>query len=148
MAGSIMPSGGADPQDWYYLNYSMPGALSRRMQRDRICDPLWPVYGCKTAALQSGGVALVNPFGVGQGEPTDVIPKEELPPQWWDEWAELFRLEEYAQEVIDSDTESLPPMQSNGSLMTLAKTAAFYGLGIGILYLALEAVNKKIGVGA
>ncbi len=146
MAGSIMPSGGADPQDWYYLNYSMPGALSRRMERNRICDPLWPVYGCKTAALQSGGVALVNPFGVGQGEPTDVIPKEELPPQWWDEWAELFRLDEYAQENIDRDTATPPKAESDSSLMKSATTLVVYGLVAGILYLGLGVVNKKIGM--
>ena len=65
---NILPSGGADPQDWQYLEYSMPGALSRRMTNTRVCDPLWPVFGCKT----SGEI----------GVHTDVVPLYELPPQY------------------------------------------------------------------
>ncbi len=80
---NILPSGGADPQDWQYLEYSMPGSLSRRMNNARVCDPLWPVFGCKT----SGEI----------GVHTDVVPLNELPPQYQadeevesdaDEWTE------------------------------------------------------------
>ena len=65
---NILPSGGADPQDWQYLEYSMPGALSRRMTNTRVCDPLWPVLGCKTSDEI--------------GEHTAVVPKNELPLQY------------------------------------------------------------------
>ena len=33
-----LPSGGADPQDFVYLE-TMPGALARRMTNLRTCDP-------------------------------------------------------------------------------------------------------------
>jgi len=61
----------------------MPGSLSRRMNNARVCDPLWPVFGCKT----SGEI----------GVHTDVVPLNELPPQYQadeevesdvDEWTE------------------------------------------------------------
>ena len=43
-----MPSSGADPQDFYYINYAMPGAYARHMYETRTCDPLWNTFGCKT----------------------------------------------------------------------------------------------------
>ena len=54
MADTILPSSGADPQDFYYLNYSMPGSFSRRMYEERTCNPLWPTFGCKTDPLVIG----------------------------------------------------------------------------------------------
>jgi len=56
----ILPSSGADPQDWYYLFYSMPGSTARRIGEERVCNPLWNVYDQVTA----------------------VVPKDELPPQY------------------------------------------------------------------
>jgi hypothetical protein len=64
----IMPSSGADPQDWYYLFYSMPGSTARRIGEERVCNPLWNVYGCREAQ---------EPDQV-----TAVVPKDELPPQY------------------------------------------------------------------
>ena len=64
----ILPSSGADPQDWYYLFYSMPGSTARRIGEERVCNPLWNVYGCREAQ---------EPDQV-----TDVVPKDELPPQY------------------------------------------------------------------
>jgi hypothetical protein len=64
----ILPSSGADPQDWYYLFYSMPGSTARRIGEERVCNPLWNVYGCREA---------VEPDQV-----TAVVPKDELPPQY------------------------------------------------------------------
>tara|TARA_R110000824_G_scaffold344543_1_gene531150 strand:+ start:1146 stop:1505 length:360 start_codon:yes stop_codon:yes gene_type:complete len=56
-----LPSGGADPQDFYYLNYVMPGSYSRQMYETRVCNPLWgSVFGCKT-----------NPQVVGQTTMTE-----------------------------------------------------------------------------
>tara|TARA_R110000751_G_scaffold90977_1_gene178389 strand:+ start:62 stop:421 length:360 start_codon:yes stop_codon:yes gene_type:complete len=55
-----LPSGGADPQDYYYLNYVMPGSYSRRMYETRLCSPYWNVFGCKT-----------NPQVVGQTTMTE-----------------------------------------------------------------------------
>ena len=45
----IMPSSGADPQDWKYLTDSAPGSFSRKMYQQRTCNPLWNTQGCKTA---------------------------------------------------------------------------------------------------
>ena len=64
----ILPSSGADPQDWYYLFYSMPGSTARRIGEERVCNPLWNVYGCREAQ---------EPDQV-----TAVVPKNELPPQY------------------------------------------------------------------
>ena len=45
-----MPSSGADMQDYTYLEESMPGAFSRWMSQNRLCNPLWSnVFGCKTS---------------------------------------------------------------------------------------------------
>ena len=64
-----LPSGGADPQDFVYLE-TMPGAFARRMTNTRVCDPLWPVFGCKESI---------------DGEHTDVVPWYELPYQFQSE---------------------------------------------------------------
>ena len=79
--GSIMPSGGADLQDWKYLDQSMPGAYSRKMYQERLCNPLWSyVFGCRTSD---------DPSVVSQAEGDDEelqqietdIPGQELKPQ-------------------------------------------------------------------
>jgi len=62
----IMPSSGADPQDFYYINYAMPGAYARHMYETRTCSPYWNVFGCRTA-----------PGVVGQ----TVMPEEEAAPE-------------------------------------------------------------------
>ena len=54
--GSIMPSGGADPQDWKYITESAPGAQSRWFYQNRSCNPLWPTFGCKTGEINPTGV--------------------------------------------------------------------------------------------
>jgi len=64
----MVGSSGADPQDWYYLFYSMPGSTARRIGEERVCNPLWNVYGCREAQ---------EPDQV-----TAVVPKDELPPQY------------------------------------------------------------------
>jgi hypothetical protein len=64
----IMPSSGADPQDWYYLFYSMPGSTARRIGEQRTCNPLWNVFGCREA--------------VTEDQVTPVVPVSELPPQY------------------------------------------------------------------
>lgn len=62
----IMPSSGADPQDFYYINYAMPGAYARHMYETRTCSPYWNVFGCRTM-----------PGVVGQ----TVMPEEEAAPE-------------------------------------------------------------------
>ncbi len=64
----IMPSSGADPQDWYYLFYSMPGSTARRIGEQRTCNPLWNVFGCREAVTEE--------------QVTPVVPVDELPPQY------------------------------------------------------------------
>ena len=48
--------------------YSMPGSTARRIGEERVCNPLWNVYGCREAQ---------EPDQV-----TEVVPKDELPPQY------------------------------------------------------------------
>jgi hypothetical protein len=64
----ILPSSGADPQDWYYLFYSMPGSTARRIGEQRTCNPLWNVFGCREAVTEE--------------QVTPVVPVDELPPQY------------------------------------------------------------------
>ena len=71
----ILPSSGADPQDWYYLFYSMPGSTARRIGEQRTCNPLWNVFGCREA--------------VTEAQVTPVVPVAELPPQYQAEDAEI-----------------------------------------------------------
>jgi len=71
LGSNIMPSSGADPQDWKYLFYSMPGSTARRFSEKRVCNPLWPTTGCREAVTES--------------QVTDVVPKDELPPQYQQE---------------------------------------------------------------
>ena len=52
----IMPSSGADPQDWKYLTDSAPGSFSRKMYNQRTCNPLWNTQGCKTIPTGGAGV--------------------------------------------------------------------------------------------
>ena len=54
--GNVMPSGGADPQDWKYITESAPGAQARIAYENRICNPLWPTFGCKTGNTNPTGV--------------------------------------------------------------------------------------------
>ncbi len=64
----ILPSSGADPQDWYYLFYSMPGSTARRIGEQRTYNPLWNVFGCREAVTEE--------------QVTPVVPVDELPPQY------------------------------------------------------------------
>jgi|TARA_R110000751_G_scaffold16139_4_gene51472 hypothetical protein len=54
--GNVMPSGGADPQDWKYITENAPGAQARIAYENRICNPLWPTFGCKTGETNPTGV--------------------------------------------------------------------------------------------
>lgn len=49
--GGIMAATGADPQDAYYLDNVMPGSFSRKMYNKRVCNPLWPTFGCKVGNM-------------------------------------------------------------------------------------------------
>ena len=49
----IMPSGGADMQDWKYITESAPGSQARKTYQQRVCNPLWPTFGCRQAPLDS-----------------------------------------------------------------------------------------------
>ena len=76
-----LPSSGADPQDFIYLE-TMPGSFSRRMSTQRVCDPLWPVLGCKTSV---------------DGSHTEIVPGYELPYQ--------FQTEDEDEDGDESDEE-------------------------------------------
>ena len=109
-----LPSGGADPQDFIYLE-TMPGAFSRRMSALRVCDPLWPVFGCK--------VSLDGPH-------TEVVPAYELPYQ--------FQKEEEAEDADQSDddsddTEDSETPEFSGATAPMLISSVGLGLLIGYL---------------
>lgn len=64
-----LPSGGADPQDYYYLNYVMPGSYARQMYETRLCSPLWNVFGCKTNPDVVGQTTEADETSAVSGEP-------------------------------------------------------------------------------
>lgn len=49
----ITPSSGADLQDWKYITESAPGSQARKTYQQRVCNPLWPTFGCRQAPLDS-----------------------------------------------------------------------------------------------
>ena len=53
LLGRIMPSGGADPQDWKYITESAPGSQARKTYEKRVCNPLWPTIGCRQGPLET-----------------------------------------------------------------------------------------------
>jgi hypothetical protein len=60
--GNVMPSSGADPQDWKYITENAPGAQARIAYEERTCNPLWPTFGCKTGNTNPTGVTT-GPMG-------------------------------------------------------------------------------------
>lgn len=106
---TILPSSGADPQDFYYLNYSMPGSYSRRMYQERICSPLWPVLGCKTAPMVIGDQFVPDMTAMPAGnpfEPSDFT--KNTNPFYWDGetiYSQYFAGEEVKSEFNDPKLE-------------------------------------------
>ena len=90
MAEQILPSSGADPQDYYYLNYSMPGSYSRRMYEERTCNPLWPTFGCKTDPMVIGDQYVPNMTASPEYNPMEPTPfTKSTNPFFWD-WQTIF----------------------------------------------------------
>tara|TARA_A100001391_G_scaffold118625_1_gene80467 strand:- start:1070 stop:1582 length:513 start_codon:yes stop_codon:yes gene_type:complete len=93
--GGIMPSSGADPQDWKYITESAPGSQARKMYQERTCNPLWPTFGCKTSNN-------INPTGV------TTAPVNGNPPAaseaWYEKYFGWFNAEDsdYAKKTSDS----------------------------------------------
>ena len=109
-----LPSGGADPQDFIYLE-TMPGAFSRRMSALRVCDPLWPVFGCKVSL---------------DGTHTEVVPAYELPYQFQNEEED----EDADQSDDDSDdTEDSETPEFSGATAPMLISSVGLGLLIGYL---------------
>jgi hypothetical protein len=84
--GSIMPSSGADPQDWKYITESAPGAQARLAYQSRTCNPLWPTFGCKTGEI--------NPTGVTTA-PTDEASAGTM--EWLTKYFGFWNAESYAE---------------------------------------------------
>jgi len=116
-----MPSSGADPQDWKYLFFSMPGSTARRFSEKRVCNPLWPTTGCREAVTES--------------QVTDVVPKDELPPQYQQEAKTLDDSNNKLSSSSSGVTSGSAP-----SVMSWAKTLGpvavlgIVGAGIGAYY--------------
>lgn len=58
--GAYMPSSGSDSQDFYYLNEVMPGSQSRKMYQKRVCNPLWPTFGCRTGDFDESSLSTAS----------------------------------------------------------------------------------------
>ena len=52
--------GWTDPQSKAYLD-SIPGAGSRYDYQNRVCDPLWPTFGCRTGDPYSSSTVTTAP---------------------------------------------------------------------------------------
>ena len=121
LGSNIMPSSGADPQDWKYLFFSMPGSTARRFSEKRVCNPLWPTTGCREAVTES--------------QVTDVVPKDELPPQYQQEAKTLDDSNNKLSSSSSGVTSGSAP-----SVMSWAKTLGpvavlgIVGAGIGAYY--------------
>ena len=81
LGSNIMPSSGADPKDWKYL--SIQCRVHPSVLRKRVCNPL-----CLLPDVE----AVTNPV-------TDVVLKDELPPQYQQE----------AKTLVESSTQSQRP---------------------------------------
>lgn len=134
--GSIVnwtPSGGADVSNIYtYLNQSMPGAYSRQMEKDRICNPLWPTFGCKT--YSNKGV----PIGTTGGTADEEAPSlwENLT-SWWSGSAEDTELQVIQQDIPGNYIEP----QTNVSWNSLAVPAIVLG-GLGVAIWQDKRMNR------
>lgn len=121
LGSNIMPSSGADPQDWKYLFFSMPGSTARRFSEKRVCNPLWPTTGCREAVTES--------------QVTDVVPKDELPPQYQQEAKTLDDSNNKLSSSSSGVTSGSAP-----SVMSWAKTLGpvavlgLVGAGVGAYY--------------
>ncbi len=80
----IMPSGGADPQDWNYITNVAPGSFSRKMYNTRVCNPLWPTLGCRTTDPASSNTVTTAPTD-------EVQPGSEA---WYDKFFGSFSAED------------------------------------------------------
>ena len=122
LGSNILPSSGADPQDWKYLFFSMPGSTARRFSEKRVCNPLWPTTGCREAVTES--------------QVTDVVPKDELPPQYQQE----------AKTLDDNDkvssSSSVTSSGSAPSVMSWAKTLGPVAVSVSYTHLTLP--TKRI----
>ena len=123
--GSIVdwtPSGGADVSNIdAYLNQSMPGATARQMGKDRICNPLWPTFGCRTYTNKDVPIGTTETTGNADDAPS----LWESVTSWWSGSAEEMQ-------VIEQDiTGNYIEPQTNVDWNRLAVPAIVLG-GLGV----------------
>tara|TARA_B100000029_G_scaffold391960_2_gene388919 strand:- start:2124 stop:2693 length:570 start_codon:yes stop_codon:yes gene_type:complete len=92
--GNVMPSSGADPQDWQYITESAPGAQARWFYQNRTCNPLWPTFGCKTGDN-------INPTGVTTA-PTESADPDAGTFAWLQKYFGFWNSESYESQSTDS----------------------------------------------
>ena len=80
----VMPSSGADSQDWKYITEHAPGSFSRKMYQQRTCNPLWPTFGCRTSDPESSQTVTTAP------DESDPAPGSE---SWYDKFFGSFSAE-------------------------------------------------------
>ena len=80
----MLPSSGADPQDFTYFNQSMPGAYARHMYETRICDPLWNTQGCRLSPFTVGQQYVDSPSQLPTPEPSQEPAATPDLIHWWE----------------------------------------------------------------
>jgi len=120
LGSNILPSSGADPQDWKYLFFSMPGSTARRFSEKRVCNPLWPTTGCREAVTES--------------QVTDVVPKDELPPQYQQEAKTLDDNDKVSSSSSVTSSGSAPSVMSWAKTLGPVAVLGIVGAGIGAYY--------------
>lgn len=120
LGSNILPSSGADPQDWKYLFFSMPGSTARRFSEKRVCNPLWPTTGCREAVTES--------------QVTDVVPKDELPPQYQQEAKTLDDSNDKVSSSSSVTSGSAPSVMSWAKTLGPVAVLGIVGAGIGAYY--------------
>ena len=149
--GSVVnwtPSGGADVSNINtYLNQSMPGATARQMEKDRVCNPLWPTFGCRTFKNKgvpigtTGGTSVAPTGNIDDQETTSIW---ESLTSWWSGSAE---------DDDDDDAEEMQVIEQQIPGMYIAPTSsvnwnklAIPAVALGGLGLALYA-DKRMNRG-
>lgn len=120
LGSNILPSSGADPQDWKYLFFSMPGSTARRFSEKRVCNPLWPTTGCREAVTES--------------QVTDVVPKDELPPQYQQEAKTLDDNDKVSSSSSVTSSGSAPSVMSWAKTLGPVAVLGIVGAGVGAYY--------------
>ena len=98
----------------------MPGSTARRFSEKRVCNPLWPTTGCREAVTES--------------QVTDVVPKDELPPQYQQEAKTLDDNDKVSSSSSVTSSGSAPSVMSWAKTLGPVAVLGIVGAGVGAYY--------------